>query len=239
MKLFLIGTLLFSGGTAAAMQNDTVRENVSGMYNHVRERVANRAKERSIDKLREEGFPYPSDERLANLTEEQQFAIISAIDQINATYDFSLMSDEEIKETLRIIHQEMEVLADELGIDIPDNFIRNRFRQRVNRRTHEIITEKLLEDLRTNGIEYPSDERLSNLTEEQQSVLLAKIDEFNVAYDWASMTDEEIMDALIIVKDELKALAEEYDFPVPTRRHSNNEEVLPEDNTVVEGTDEV
>lgn len=237
MKLFLIGTLLFTGGGAAAMQNDTVNERVTDAYKNVRQRVQKRVKENSFDRIRENGFPYPSEERLENLTEEQQTAIISAIDQINATYDFSSMTDEEITAALLVIEEEMNLLADELGLEIPDNWMKNRFRRRVNQKTKEVIKEHLLENLRENGIEGPSEERLANLTEEQQTVLLEKISEFNATYDWANMTDEEIMDAMVVVKEELKALALEYDFPVPQKHGHKRHEESTED--VVEGTDEV
>ena len=100
MKLFLIGTLLFSGGGAAAMQNENVNETVTQMYQNVRQRVQKRVRENAFESIKETGYPYPSEERLATLTEDQQFAIISAIDQVNATYDWANMTDEEIQEAL-------------------------------------------------------------------------------------------------------------------------------------------
>ena len=182
MKLFLIGTLLFSGGSAAAMQNETVNENVTGIYQNVRERVQKRVKENTFQNLKENGFPYPSETRLENLTEEQQVAIITAIDQINARYDFTSMTDEELTTACIDIQAELNLLADELGLDIPDDWMRSRFQNRVNTRTKQIITRYLLEDLRTNGIEYPSEERLANLTVEQSEAILEKIDELNLTY---------------------------------------------------------
>ena len=242
MKLFLIGTLLFSGGSAAAMQNETVNENVTGIYQNVRERVQKRVKENTFQNLKENGFPYPSETRLENLTEEQQVAIITAIDQINARYDFTSMTDEELTTACIDIQAELNLLADELGLDIPDDWMRSRFQNRVNTRTKQIITRYLLEDLRTNGIEYPSEERLANLTVEQSEAILEKIDELNLTYDWASMTDDEIMEAMLLVKEELVALHDVLGITPPTerhqnqRRHKNNQN---QNDDVVEGTDEV
>ncbi len=235
MKLFLIGTLLFSGGSAVAVQNEEVRENVTEMYKNVRERVQKRVKENSFENIRENGFPYPSEERLAELTEEQQVALVTAIDQINATYNWSEMTDEEIQEALLVVQEEMELLAEELGLEVPENFMQKRFRSRVNRRTRERVKEILLEDLRLDGLEYPSEERLANLTEEQAEVLLLKIDELNETYDWASMTDEEIYDALVVVREELRALHEEFGIIPNHPRHNEVpiEEVDPETDSEV------
>ena len=221
MKLFLIGTLLFSGGSVAAIQNEEVQETVTDMYKNVRERVQKRVKENAFESLRENGFPYPSDERLENLTEEEQLAIISAIDQINATYDFSTMTDEEITEALLVIQEDLNLLADELGLELPDNWLRARFQRRVRNQTREVIKERLLENLRTEGIEYPSDERLANLTEEQQALIIAQIDELNATYDWANMTDEEIMDAMVVVKEELRSLHEELGLTPPVKERGS------------------
>ncbi|AIO19686.1 hypothetical protein KQ51_01812 [Candidatus Izimaplasma bacterium HR1] len=239
MKLFLIGTLLFSGGGVAAIQNEDIRENVTDMYKNVRERVQKRVQENSCENLRENGFPYPSEERLANLTEEQQVAIVIAIDQINATYDFGAMTDDEIIEAMLVIQEELNLLADELGLDIPDNWLQARFRHRVNSRTREVIKEHLIEDLRANGIEYPSDERLANLTEEQQALIIEQIDEFNGTYDWATMTDEEIMDAMVIVKAELQVLHQELGLNPPINKHGHRRHGsrTQESEDAVEGTD--
>ena len=177
MKLFLIGTLLFSGGGAAAMQNENVNETVTQMYQNVRQRVQKRVRENAFESIKETGYPYPSEERLATLTEDQQFAIISAIDQVNATYDWANMTDEEIQEALLMVQEDMYALANELGIELSETFMQDRFRQRVNTRTNALVKEHLLDNLKENGIEYPSDERLANLTEEQSTALIAKIDE--------------------------------------------------------------
>lgn len=246
MKLFLIGTLLFSGGSAAAMQNEEVREGVTNIYKNVRERVQKRVKEHTFENIRENGFPYPNEERLANLTEEQSIAIISAIDQVNATYDWANMSDEEIKEALLVVQEEMKVLCDELGLEMPDNMLQSRFRKRVNTRTNEVIKTHLLDNLRETGLEYPSEEKLENLTEEQSAALIAQIDEFNATYDWANMTDEEILAAMEVVKEELQTLHEELGFePIQNRykrsdrKGNRNQRKSEETDEVIEGTDEV
>lgn len=242
MKLFLIGTLLFSGGSAAAMQNEHVRENVSNVYQKVRERVAKRAKENIYENIKENGLPYPSEEKLEQLTEEQQVAIIGAIDQFNATYDWANMTEEEMKVALETVKEEMNLLFEELGLEVPENWMQHKFRKRINKKskeiTKEILKERLLEDLRENGIEYPNEERLENLTEEQGAALLAKIDEFNETYDWANMTEEEIMEAMEVIKTELRELREELDFPVPVHKgHKGKHRDVPKEEIVEESNE--
>lgn len=249
MKLFLIGTLLFSGSGAVAMQNETVNETVNDVYQNVRQRVQKRVTENAFDSIRETGFPYPSEERLATLTEDQQFEIISMIDQVNATYQWSTMTDDEIKDALVIVQDDMSTLCAELGIDISERFIQNRFNERVQSRTNSIIKNHLLDNLKVNGIEYPNEERLANLTDEQSDALIAKIDELNATYDWANLSDEEILAAMEIIKAELQDLHVELGFEATkqqSRQGSENngdygkrnqepvEPVVP-----VEGTDEV
>lgn len=211
MKLFLIGTLLLSGGSAAAMQNEEVRENVKEMYQNVRQRVQKGVKENIFENIKEDGFPYPPEERLEALTEDQRVALLTTIDQINATYDWANMTDEEIRETLALVHEELELLAEELGFDFPTQAqVRSGFRNRVNQRTKEAIRTHLISNLQENGLEYPNEEVLAQLTEEQSTALLAKIDEFNATYNWAEMTDDEILAAMEVVRDELHALHDEF-----------------------------
>jgi len=246
MKLFLIGTLLFSGSGAAAMQNENVNETVTQAYQNVRQRVQKRVKENVYENIRETGFPYPTEERLATLTEDQQFAIISAIDQVNATYDWTNMSDDEIKEALLVVQEDMSTLCEELGIELSDSFLQNRFQNAVRTRTNEIVKGHLLDNLKENGIEYPSEERLANLTEEQSTALVAKIDELNATYDWATMTDDEILDAMVVIKAELQTLNEEFGF-LPDRdqiragkgsNRGNRNNGQTESEVPVEGADE-
>ena len=243
MKLFLIGTLLFSGSGVAAMQNENVNETVSNMYHNVRQRVQKRVKENSFESLRENGFQYPSHERL-----DQQFAIISAIDQVNARYDWATMSDDEIKESLELVQADMKVLTEELGIKLSETFIKNRFNSRVTTRTNFIVKEHLIENLKENGIEYPTNERLTSLTEEQSVALITKIDEINAKYDWATMSDDEIIAAMADIKLELQEFNDEFDIaPIQNqtrqgnRNHGNRSNRYEEPNETeapIEGTDE-
>ena len=215
MKLFLIGTLLFSGSGVAAMQNENVNETVSNMYHNVRQRVQKRVKENSFESLRENGFQYPSQERLESLTDDQKFAITSAIDQVNAKYNWAIMSDDEIKESLELVQADMKVLTEELGIKLSETFIKNRFNSRVTTRTNFIVKEHLIENLKENGIEYPTNERLASLTDEQSFALLTKIDELNATYDWANMSEEEILVAMEVIKVELQELHDEFGITPP------------------------
>jgi uncharacterized membrane-anchored protein YjiN (DUF445 family) len=231
MKLFLIGTLLFSGGTAVAVQNEEVRDRAVALYQNVRERVQHKMKENLLETVKENGFPYPSEERLENLTEDQQFELITLIDQFNATYDWANMTDEEIMDALAVCEDEIHALAEELGIELPQDPIRNTFRNRVNRRTREVVKDRLITNLQENGLEYPHQEFLDNLTEEQQQAIVDKIDEFNATYDWANMTEEEIMDAMLVIRAELRELNEEFGI-IPPRGPQ------PEENPTEEGTEE-
>lgn len=221
MKLIIIASALLSGG-GLAMQNETVKEEVKERFHQARERFQERRHNNIVESIKENGvFPYPSEEKLANLTEEQQFEIISAIDQINATYDWVNMTDEEIEEALEVIKEEMKVLKEELGIETQP--FKDRFKRRMKQR--------LLEELREEGIPYPNEDRLANLTEEQQEAIIAKTDELNETYDWANMTDEEIKEALQEVKDEFNLLFDELgiDFPKEQRqrKHHHNQQELP------------
>ena len=119
MKLLLIGSMLFTGSSAVAMENEVVKENVGEAFSHVREMFQKRYQNNRISNLRETGFSYPSGIGFDNLTEDQQFAIISTIDQINATYNWATMTDEDIDEALSVIKEEMQLLHEELGIETP------------------------------------------------------------------------------------------------------------------------
>ena len=220
MKFLIIATALLSGG-GLAMQNETVQEEVKERYEQARERFQQRRKENIMETIKETGaFPYPSEEKLAELTEEQAFEITSAIDQINATYDWANMTDEEIEEALGLIKEELKALKEELGIETPT--FKDRFRNRMKNR----LLDKLSED----GIPYPSEERLANLTEEQALAITSKIDEYNETYDWANMSEDEILEALEDIKVEMKELAEELGIELPERErghrpHKDNSEV--------------
>lgn len=242
MKLFIIGSLLFSGGSAAAMQNETVNEEVTNIYNQVKTRVQKRFKKELYNEVKETGFPYPSEEFLSTLTEDQALAIVTEIDMINATYNWSTMTDTEIKDALLLVKDQMIELYDELGIEVP---LKNQGR--------DFMIQERIEDIKTNGLSYPHSERLESLTEEQALAITAKIDEFNELYDWATMTDEEILDALKLVKDEMSLLRDELGIEAPIHnyqrrirkayregfkngfRHGRNSQT--EEDDVVEGDD--
>jgi len=72
-----------------------------------------------------------------------------------------------------------------------------------------------LENVRENGFTGPSEEFLSTLTEDQAFQITSTIDVINATYDWANMTDEEIEEALVLVKAEMEALYEELGIEAP------------------------
>jgi biotin operon repressor len=114
-SILLIGALFTSGGAVAA-QNEVVEEKITENIHRIREMFEHK-QGYDIESIKENGYPYPSAERLAELTEEQAFAITSFIDQVNADYDFSTMTDEEIEEVLLVIKEELAALHEELGLD--------------------------------------------------------------------------------------------------------------------------
>lgn len=116
MKLFLLGTMLLSGGAAAT--NDTVQEEVTNVYNQAKVMVQKGFQGSMIDRVKEDGFPYPKDTFLAQLTDEQEALYLTAIDQINVEYDWQNMSDEEIIDALAAVKEELTALRAELGIEV-------------------------------------------------------------------------------------------------------------------------
>jgi ribosomal protein L29 len=117
MKLLLMATMMLGGGTVAAT-NEDVQATVTKTFEHAKQFVQQK-RVNQIENLKESGFQYPSEEYLSSLTEEQAFTIVSTIDQINATYNFSEMTDEEIQAALVEIKAELQALYTELGIDGP------------------------------------------------------------------------------------------------------------------------
>ncbi len=223
MKLFLIGAMLFSGGSAVAYQNDTVQETVSERYQQVRENVQNRFKKNVKETVQETGFPYPSEKYLATLTEEQSTAILTFIDQVNATYDWTNMTDEEVTEALLIVKDECAALYAELGLESPAE----KVNERINKRSREIVKDqiftRLIENLKVNGLEFPAEKALEYLTEDQVAAITAKVDEFNTTYDWANMTDEEILAAMEVIKVELQELRTELGIERPVKDESSQQ----------------
>lgn len=119
MKLLLLGSLLFSGGSAVAMQNETVNNEVSQAYNRIRVMVRTGFKGSMVERVKENGFPYPSEQQCEHLTDEQEAILMTTIDQINAEYDWANMTDEEIELALQEIKVELDALREELGIYAP------------------------------------------------------------------------------------------------------------------------
>jgi hypothetical protein len=72
-----------------------------------------------------------------------------------------------------------------------------------------------LENVKENGFTGPTEEFLSTLTEDQVFEITSTIDVINATYDWANMTDEEIQDALVLVKAEMETLYAELGIEAP------------------------
>ncbi|MGS0972528.1 MAG: hypothetical protein ACVCEJ_04715 [Candidatus Izemoplasmataceae bacterium] len=117
MKGLLLVSALFTSGGAVAVGNDTAQEVISENVVRIKEMFQQRQGGYDLESVRENGFPYPTEERLAQLTEEQAFEIISFIDQVNANYDFASMTDEELEVALEEIKLELHALHEELGIE--------------------------------------------------------------------------------------------------------------------------
>ncbi len=132
MKLLLIGSMLFTGGSAVAMQNETVNEEVAQAYNQAKVMFQKGFRGNMLETVKENGYPYPNEAMLENLTEEQEVALLTAIDQINATYNWATMSDEEILEALQVIKADMELLHEELGIEALQTKTQKRTRKGRN-----------------------------------------------------------------------------------------------------------
>ncbi|MBN2605466.1 MAG: hypothetical protein JXR62_06575 [Bacilli bacterium] len=126
MKALLIASMIMGGGSAAALQNEEVAGAVEGVANQITYRVQNMFKGSNVENIKENGFSYPSDEYLATLTEEQAFAITSAIDVINATNDWSSMTDEEITVAIAEARASLQALYADLGIDGPATQVQAR-----------------------------------------------------------------------------------------------------------------
>ena len=119
MNLLAAGALLFTGGTAVAMQDETINANVTEAINQAKIMFQKGFQGSMIDRVKEDGFPYPNETLLAQLTDEQEAIYLSTIDQINAEYDWATMTDEEIAVALQDVKAELEALRTELGIEAP------------------------------------------------------------------------------------------------------------------------
>jgi len=215
MKLLLMASLMLGGGGVAAT-NEQVQTRVENTYNQVKVMVQKGFKGSMIERGKETGFPYPPQDYLDTLTEEQEALILTTIDQINATYDWPNMTDEEIIEALKVAKDELKAVYDELELDPPR--VIDNIRKRIQERAKHLMLETVKED----GIPYPNEEILANLTTEQSAAITALIDAYNTTYDWATMTDEDIIAALQLFRDEMATLKDELGIETPLvqpRRH--------------------
>lgn len=220
MKLFLIATMIFGGGTAVAATNEeTVSEFKTRVRNWVEHRREDR-KEQRIETIKENGLQYPKQEFLDTLTEEQELAIVTLIDQYNAEYVFSEMTDEEIFVVLDALKLEMDALFEELGIEKPE-FDKREYAYKMYRQHRGRMQERFeerLDELRTDGLILPEGMQ-EKLTDEELAIVQAKLDELNETYDFSTMTDEEIKDAMFDIKDALRTLHDELGITPETGHH--------------------
>ena len=137
MNGLIIATMLMSGGSAVAMQNEDINNAVNDTASKLMYQVGNMFKGSRIENIRENGFSLPNEEFLSTLTEEQVFEITSAIDVINATYDWANMTDEEIEAACVLVKAEMDALYLELGIEAPMTQTQTRTRSRKGKNWNE------------------------------------------------------------------------------------------------------
>ncbi len=138
MNGLLIATMVLGGSGAIAMQNPEMSTKVNETGSKVMYQVKKMFNGNSVESLRENGFIYPNEEVLSTLTEDQAFEIISTIDQINATYDWVNMTDDEITDALQLVKDEMSALYSELGIEAPMNQTRTRTRNRKGENRNKV-----------------------------------------------------------------------------------------------------
>ncbi len=208
-RFLALGSLVAGTFGGVAMQNEGIREDVSNLYQRARQHVMVRAHHNFQETVREEGYPYPPQDVLDQLTDEQEAIIMTTIDQINATYDWANMTDDELQTTLSEVRAEMRDLFDELGVD--PALVRESAQNRINQATHDFM----LNNIKENGIRYPGDYVLDQLTDEQVNEITALIDNYNATYDWANMTDDEIVTALQDFRDEMAALKDSLGIDIP------------------------
>ena len=137
MNGLLIATMVMGGGSAVAMQNEDVNTVVNDTASKLMYQVGNMFKGSRVENVRENGFSLPSEEFLSTLTEDQVFEITSAIDVINATYDWASMTDEEIEAVLVLVKADMDALYTELGIEAPMEQTQTRTRSRKGKKWNE------------------------------------------------------------------------------------------------------
>ena len=231
MKTLIALSLLLGGGTGVAAitteteAETTIKEKIFGMRDSLRRhgiRVG-------IETIQEDGFPLPSEDYLNSLSEEQQDALLNFVNTVNETYDFSNMTEDEIKDVLKDVLPEFKDLLTEYGIE--------GYREAV-------VNDYIIQDLRENGFTLPEWQFLEELTEDQAMELQTYVDTLNATYDIPNMTDEELLEAHDIAKEGLREMLDEYDYTPRTRARQrvldtvivDGEFTLPEDR--IENLDE-
>lgn len=121
VKILALFGAIFTGGSFA-LNNEEVDDTVEEPTEEVEEvtKTSRKRGRHNISEIIENGFPYPSDEFLGTLTEDQLLAVTTYIDEVNLTYDFSTMTDEELKDILGEIREGMKALFEEQGIELPE-----------------------------------------------------------------------------------------------------------------------
>lgn len=104
--------------------------------------------EKIIDKVIVDGeFTLPGN-RIENLSEEQQAIIYDFIDEVNETYDFDSMTDDELIESLRTVSEGLKDLLEEQGVNFPyqngesGQGLRERIRERFQNRNRSNNSEQ-------------------------------------------------------------------------------------------------
>jgi hypothetical protein len=203
MKTLLVLSLLLGGsGTALVAETDvdqTIKQNIF----EIRQKLRNRRINFNIDTLRENGFPMPSDAYLTTLTDEQRDALVSYIDSINESYNFSEMTDEDIQSAL---------------VDILPDFRNLLMEYNISGFKEALFKDYVVLDIRENGFTLPEWSFLEDLTTEQALDLNAYIAELNASYDIENMSDDEILDVLESARQELKDQLDDFGvLPHPIR----------------------
>jgi len=129
MKFLIVASMLVGGGSTVAL-NEDVQDACVDAYKEFRGSI----RQNFVSNIQENGFPYPNEEYLSSLTEEQRVAVISQVDVINATYDFTSMTNEELRTALDDIRTELHLFYDELGIEPPMVQAREQFREEFQNR---------------------------------------------------------------------------------------------------------
>jgi hypothetical protein len=125
-KMIMVGTAFLGGGTAA-MQNEEVQEFVGNTIEHVQGMF--RGQVNDVASVVEVGYQLPPEALLETLTDEQVAALTAFVDDVNATYDFASMTEEEVLAALADIKVLQDALFDELGIEAPQGAFATKLRK--------------------------------------------------------------------------------------------------------------